>query len=124
MNRTINEFLNAYRNGQRQFENWDFNQNQSVAEHDLSDVEFINCILPLDFRNTKLTNSKFVSCNIKTADFRGADLTNGLIKHCAIEATMFKEALTANFRFIENYCYGSTTKPGDFEEIFKNSDDH
>ncbi|NOQ73546.1 MAG: hypothetical protein GQ574_16185 [Crocinitomix sp.] len=124
MNKTIQEFLTAYKNGQRQFENWDFDEDESVAEKDLRGVIFMNCFLFLDFRGTNLTNSKFIQCNIKTADFREADLTNALIRNCSVESIMFKDAIVENFRFEENYCYGVTTKAGDFDELFKDADEN
>ncbi len=123
MNGTIQEFLTAYNNGQRLFEHWDFDEENSVVGKDLSGVEFRNCFLFLDFRNANLTNSKFIQCNIKTADFREANLSNGLIKNCSVESTMFKGACVENFRFEENYYYGATTKSEDFEEIFKDADE-
>ena len=101
-NRILNEFLSAYSSGTRHFKNWDFEENNSVQELDLSDVFFEDCFLFLDFRNTKLTKSKFIRCNLKTADFRGADLTNGMIKNCSVESTMFKGAKISNLIFEEN----------------------
>ncbi|MEP0264777.1 pentapeptide repeat-containing protein [Dokdonia sp.] len=120
MDKTIQEFFLAFDNGQRQFENWNFHEDESVAGKDLTGVEFKNCFLFLDFKNTNLTNSKFISCNIKTADFREANLTNGLIKNCLVESTMFKGAKVENFRFEENYCFGATVGLNDFDKMFKN----
>lgn len=116
--------LEAYKGGQREFDNWDFHEDGSVQGLDLSGIEFSNCFLFLDFRNTNLTNSKFIRCNIKTADFRGANLTNALIKNCSVESTMFKGATVENFRFEENSSYSCTTSQGDFEKLFKDSDEH
>jgi len=121
---SIEELLSAYASGQRKFDSWDFEETRSVQGLDLTGIEFRNCFLFLDFRDADLTNSTFVSCNIKTADFRGANLKNGMIKNCSVESTRFKGANVENFRFEENYYYGATTKPGDFEELFKESDGH
>ena len=115
--------LSSYEKGQRKFDNWDFEEDGSVQGLNLTGIEFQNCFLFLDFRNANLTNSKFISCNIKTADFRGANLKNALIKNCSVESTMFKGAKVEKFRFEENYYYGATTKPGDFDELFKESDE-
>lgn len=122
--KSIEELLSAYAGGQRKFDNWDFEEDGSVQRLDLTGIEFRNCFLFVDFRNANLTNSTFISCNIKTADFRGANLKNGLIKNCAVESTMFKGAEVENFRFEENYCYSGTTKFGDFDELFKDSDEN
>lgn len=120
--KTIDELRLAYSKGQREFEDWDFEEDESAEGMNLSGVIFKNCFLFLNFRNTNLTNSIFINCNLKTADFSGANLENGLIRNCSVESTMFNGANTKGFRFEENYCYGATTKPGDFEKIFKNSD--
>ncbi|WP_178989675.1 pentapeptide repeat-containing protein [Winogradskyella schleiferi] len=123
-NRTLEEFLTAYSEGKRHFLNWDFDEELSVSGIDLTDVYFEKCFLFLDFRKTKLTNSKFIGCNIKTADFRDSDLTNAIIKNCSVESTMFKGAKTENLIFEENYCYGNTVNKKDFEKIFKESDEN
>lgn len=119
--RTIEELLLAYANGQRHFHDWDFEEDVSVQDIDLSDAKFTSCFLFLDFRGANLTNVQFIGCNMKTADFRNANLTNALIKNCLVESTMFKGANVTKFQFIENYCFGATTQPGDFEEIFKDA---
>lgn len=123
-NRSIEEFLIAYENGQRQFEHWDFEEDGSVYGLDLMGVEFKNCFMFLDFRKANLTNSSFISCNIKTADFRDANLKNVLFRNCLVESTLFKGTEAEGLRFEENYSHGYTTKPGDFERLFLNSDDH
>lgn len=122
--KSIEELLTAYAKGQRKFHDWDFEADGSVQGLDLSRIEFSSCFLFLDFKNTNLTNSKFLTCNIKTADFRGANLNNALIKNCSVESTMFKGAQVENFRFEENYCFGAVTKLVDFEELFKDADEN
>ena len=114
----------AYESSQRKFESWDFEEDGSVHGLDLVEVEFINCFMFLDFRKANLTNSRFISCNIKTADFREANMENVLIRNCCVESTLFKGAQIEGFRFEENYSHGYTTKPGDFEKLFLNSDEH
>lgn len=122
--RTVNEFLLAYKNGQRVFEDWDFNDADiSVEGEDLSDAVFKYCFLFLNLRKCNLSGAQFISCNIKTADFRDANLTNAVIKDCSVESTMFKGALTEGLTFEENYCFGHTVGQSDFEELFKYSDE-
>ena len=116
--RTLEEFLSAYSEGKRHFMNWNFDEELSVRRMDLTGVYFENCFLFLDFRETKLTNSKFIRCNIKTADFRFSNLTNAMIKNCSVESTMFEGAKTDTLIFEENYCYGNTVNQNDFEKIF------
>ena len=119
--KTIEELLNAYGNGQRQFIDWDFAEDGSVAGKNLSNVEFRNCFLFQDFRDANLSGAKFIRCNIKMTDFRGANLTQAVIKNCAVESAIFKGAITKELTFEENFCYGSVTQPSDFEKIFKDT---
>ena len=121
-NRTLEELLSAYSSGQRHFIDWDFDEDLSVKGLDLSDVSFESCFLFLDFRETKLINSKFIQCNIKTADFRDADLTNAIFKNCSVESIMFKGAKTKDLIFEENYAYGNTFGQDDFESFIKDND--
>ena len=123
MNKSVKELLQAYNCGRREFRNWDFEEDDSARDMDLRGIKFKRCFSFLDFKNANLENSEFIECNIKTADFRGANLENGLIKNCSVESTMFKGARVENFRFEENYCYGATTSPGDFERVFINTDE-
>ena len=119
MNRlkTIKELLTTYKNGQRELDGWDFEENGSDQGSNLSGIIFKNCFF-LNIINSNLSDTEFISCNIKTADFRGANLINCLIKNCSLESTMFKNAKVENFRFEENYCYGGTTGLNDFEGLF------
>jgi uncharacterized protein YjbI with pentapeptide repeats len=121
---TLEELLSAYSSGKRHFIDCDFEEDISVKGMDLSDVSFENCFLFLDFRNAKLTNSKFLCCNIKTADFRGADLTDAMIKNCSVESTMFKGAKIDGLIFEDNYCYGAIVIQDDFDRLFKDSDEY
>lgn len=120
--KTLEELLSAYAEGKRHFRDWDFEEDLSVRGIDLSGVRFEGCFLFLDFREVNLTNSEFISCNMKTADFRGANLTNARIKNCLVESAMFKGAKTENFIFEENYYFGFTLGMDDFEKTFKDTD--
>ena len=122
-NNTIDKFLSSYLAGKRHFRNWDFDEGLSFKGMDLSHVTFESCFLYLDFRETKLINSKFIGCNMKTADFRSADLTNATIKNCLVESAMFKGAKTNNLIFEENFHYGNIINQKDFEEVVKYFDE-
>jgi len=113
--KTIDQLLEAYKNGQRKFENWDFEEDGSIEGLNLTGIEFYGCFLFLNFQNANLSNSKFIECNIKTADFSGANLTNALIKNCAVESTTFKGSINTGFRFEENYAYGAIATQKDFD---------
>ena len=117
--RTIEEFIAAYKNGQRHFVDWDFDEGGSLQGMNLREVCFESCFLFLDFSNAVLTNSAFVQCNIKTADFSGANLKDATIKNCSVESTLFTGANTENLTFEDNYFYGATISQDDFERIFK-----
>ena len=81
---------------------------EGFSNKDFSDIIFQNCILYLDFRNSNLTNAKFIGCNIKEIDLRQANLTNALMTNCLVESAMFKGAIVSDFKFIDNYSYGAT----------------
>jgi len=114
------EFFEAFEQGHRKFDNLDFEDFGGFSEKDFSGVEFENCFLNLDFRNSNLSNSKFITCNVKCADFRQANLTNALMKNCSVESAMFKGAKIDGFQFIENYFCGSIIEQGAFEKYFLN----
>ena len=73
----------------------------------LSGITFKNCFISADFRNSDLTNTKFIKSNIKTSDFRNANLTNALMENVSFEATKFKGAKTNGFIFNDNYSYSA-----------------
>lgn len=112
---TTKEFFEEYKNGQRHFADLDFGYDMGFANKDFPDIIFENCFLYLDFRNSNLTNAKFLSCNIKEIDLRGANLTNAFMTKCLVESAMFKGAIVTNFRFIENYYFGHILNQEDFD---------
>lgn len=117
---TVEEFLKAYKNGQRHFRDLDFEYVDGFADKDFSDAIFEDSFLYLDFRNTNLTNTQFIGCNIKEIDLRKANLTNALMKNCLVESAMFKDAIVNNFKFVDNYFYGLTVGQKEFDENFIN----
>jgi len=119
---THTEFFQAYDNGQRHFQNLDFEYQKSFAGKDFTDIIFEHCFLYVNFRNSNLTNAQFIGCNLKEIDLRYANLTNALMKNCLVESAMFKGALVKDFRFIENYYYSLTLGQKDFDEklVFQN----
>ncbi len=119
---THSAFFEAFGKGQRKFDNLDFEYLEGFSNKDFSDVEFENCFLFLDFRNSNLSNAKFISCNIKEIDLRNTNLTNALIKNCLVESAMFKGAKTDGFRFIDNYYFGVTVGQEEFERDFIHSE--
>jgi len=112
------EFFEAFEKGERKFNNLDFENFEDFSNRNFSDVEFNNCFFALDFRNSNLTNSKFIECNIKTTDFREANLTNALMINCCVEGAMFKGAKTDGFQFVENHCFGIVLRQEDFGKYF------
>jgi uncharacterized protein YjbI with pentapeptide repeats len=112
---TCLEFFEAFEKGHRKFNDLEFEELDGFSNKDFSGVEFTGCFFALDFRNSNLSKSKFVRCNVKTSDFRQANLTNALMKNCSIESAMFEGAITDGFQFIENYCYGCVLDQEDFE---------
>jgi len=116
------EFFEAYKNGQRQFSDLDFEYLEGFSNKDFSDIVFEGCFLYLDFRNSDLTNAKFIGCNIKEIDLRQANLTNALMTNCLVESAMFNGATVTGFKFIDNYYFGLTLGQKDFDDKIIHSD--
>lgn len=116
------EFFEAYKNGQRHFLDLDFEHLDGFSNKDFSDIVFEGCFLYLDFRNSNLTNAKFIGCNIKEIDLRQANLTNALMTNCLVECALFKGATVEGFKFLDNYYYGLTLGQEDFNDKIIHSD--
>jgi uncharacterized protein YjbI with pentapeptide repeats len=116
---TCLEFFEAFEKGQRKFNDLDFEELDGFSNRDFSGVEFSGCFFALDFRNSNLSNAKFIGCNVKTTDYRQTNLTNALMKNCCIEGTMFEGAITDGFQFIENYFCGCVLDQEDFKRKFR-----
>jgi hypothetical protein len=76
----------------------------------------------LDFRNSNLTNAKFIGCNIKEIDLRHANLTNAFMTNCLVESALFKGAIVNDFKFLDNYYYGLTIGQKEFNDKIIHSD--
>ncbi len=98
------EFLKQVKLGKTVFEEIDI-ENIDLRNENLSGITFKKCFISADFRNSNLSNTKFIKSNIKTCDFRNADLTNGLMENVSFESTRFKGAKIDGFIFNNNYSY-------------------
>jgi hypothetical protein len=116
------DFFEAYKKGQRHFLDLGFEYLDGFSNKDFSDIIFEGCFLYLDFRNSNLTNSKFIGCNIKEIDLRNSNLTNALMTNCLVECAMFKGATVDGFKFLENYYYGLTLGQEEFNDKIVHSD--
>ncbi|HWB25231.1 MAG TPA: pentapeptide repeat-containing protein [Chitinophagaceae bacterium] len=116
------EFFEAYKSGQRHFTNVDFDEESDFSNKDFSNVIFENCFLYVDFRNTNLTNAKFIQCNSKEIDLRNSNLTNAYMTRCLVESVMFKGAIVTGFEFVDNYYFGMTIGQKEFNETIVNTD--
>jgi len=116
------DFFEAYKNGQRLFLDLDFEYLDGFSNNDFSDIVFEGCFLYVDFRNSNLTNAKFIGCNIKEIDLRQANLTNALMTNCLVESALFKGATVNGFKFLDNYYYGLTLGQVEFDEKIIHSD--
>lgn len=116
------EFFEAYKNGQRHFLDLDFEYLDGFLNKDFSDVVFENCFLNVDFRNSNLTNAKFIGCHTKEIDLRNANLTNALMTNCLVECALFKGATVEGFKFLDNYYYGLTLGQEEFNDKIIHSD--
>ena len=113
----IQEILQRYKEGQRQFKDLDIEGD--FSHQNLEEIEFENCFIAADFRHCNLANSKFLNGNIKTSDFRFSTLTNAVFTGLAVEGTEFEGAETEGVVFEGNYCYGQVVGMEDFEKLFK-----
>ncbi len=98
------EFLEQVKSGKTIFKDAELD-NLDLRNENLSGITFKNCFISTDFRNSDLTNTKFLKSNIKTSDFRNSNLTNALMENVSFEATKFKGAKTKGFIFNDNYCH-------------------
>jgi uncharacterized protein YjbI with pentapeptide repeats len=116
---TVQQFLEAYRSGQRYFSDLDFEYEEGLSKCNFRDAVFENCFLFVDFSNSDFTNAKFISCNLKEIDLHGANLTNAVMTKCLVECAVFQGAIVDNFAFTENYYYGLTLGQDDFEKLLE-----
>lgn len=118
---TFAGFFESYMKGQHHFIDLDFEESEDFAHKDLSNIIFEKCFFhSSNFNGSNLSNSQFIACNLKCTDFRNADLSNALIKNCSVESSFFKDTITENFRFEENWCYGAVVGQDALEEYFAN----
>jgi hypothetical protein len=116
------KFFQAYQNGQRHFLDLDFEFLDGFSNKDFSDIVFENCFLNVDFRNSNLTNAKFIGCHTKEIDLRNANLINALMTNCLVECALFKGATVDGFKFLDNYYYGLTVGQEEFNDKIIHSD--
>ncbi|HYV92016.1 MAG TPA: pentapeptide repeat-containing protein [Chitinophagales bacterium] len=116
--KTIEQFLEYYKAGQRLFTDLEFENGESFSGVDLSGTTFRNCCFCADFTTTNLTDCKFLDCNIKTSDFSHANLTRAQITGCAVESTEYKGAIITDLIFENNSAYGNTLGLIDFKRIW------
>jgi uncharacterized protein YjbI with pentapeptide repeats len=116
--KSVNEFIEAYKSGLRQFTNLEFEHGESFSGMNLSGATFKGCWFCVDFTKSNLTACKFIDCNLKTTDFSHANLTAAQIKDCSIDSTEFKGTIIQDFIFEDNSAYGNTLNLNDFKRIF------
>jgi len=116
---TIQEFLHAYKKGQREFTNLSFPENGSTEGEDLRGVVLIDSFLFNNFQNANLEGAKFIHCNIKCADFSGAILKDGVIKNCSIEGMSLIGANVDGLKFETNYYQGNEMSQDDLHWFTK-----
>ena len=97
-------FLEQVKFGKKVFKDIEL-ENLNLRNEILSELTFLDCYISSDFRNSDLSNTKFIKCNVKTSDFRNSDLTNSLMENVAFESTKFKGAIIEKFIFKNNCCH-------------------
>jgi len=117
--KSVSEFLEAYRKGERHFHNLEFDHGESFKAQDLSGSTFKNCWFSADFTYANLQGCKFFDCNLKTSDFSNANLSDALMSGCLIESTSYKDATIEGFAFDGNFHYGAIVGQNDFIKYFQ-----
>lgn len=116
---TAAAFFQAHSNGQRQFNDLDFEYLDGFQNKDFSDCIFENCFLYLDFERSNFTNAQFIQCNLKEIRLVNCNLTNAVMKNCLVESAEFDGAIIEGFQFLENYYFGIVLGQTDFEKTFR-----
>jgi uncharacterized protein YjbI with pentapeptide repeats len=115
---SVEQFLEAYRAGQRLFVGLEFEHGENFSRLELRDCTFKNCWFAVKFSDADLENCSFLRSNLKTSDFNRANLKNATIKECSLEATSFYDANIEGLIFEDNSCYGLTLQQEDFLKLF------
>ena len=90
---TVEQVVDLYRRGQRDFQRIDVPEESSFHGVDLSGANFRNSFLScIDFREARLQNVCFDDTNVKVSDFRGSDLTGASFRGTAICSAKFRGA--------------------------------
>src|SRR5687768_3004314 len=117
--KSVEEFLDAYRNGERYFHDLEFDHEESFKAQDLRGSTFKNCWFSADFTYTNLKGCKFFNCNLKTSDFSNANLSRASMKDCTVESTSYIGATVDGFVFEGNFHYGAIVGQNDFIKYFQ-----
>jgi uncharacterized protein YjbI with pentapeptide repeats len=111
------QLLDAYKNGQRYFEDVELDMSEDLSDAVLSGAVFKFCWLNVNFVRVDLSGCQFVDCNLKTADLRYSNLTNASITGCTVESTSFSDSIVQGFIFSGNSVYGQDAGQEDFDSF-------
>ncbi len=116
--KTIEEFIDHYKKGQRLFIGLEFENGESFSGLDISGATFKNCWFCADFSKSTLTDCKFIDSNIKTSNFSNSNLTRAEIKGCSVESTEYNGAVITDLKFENNFAYGNILNITEFKHIY------
>lgn len=91
---TFREFLDRYRNGERDFSESDLDadRDNDLSGQCLDDADFSKAFIIANFRGASLRRARFASGNVKTCDFRDADLRGADFRGAALCSALFDGA--------------------------------
>ncbi len=93
------EFLEMYKNGQREFENINL-QYTDIFGTTLNDIIIKDSkLFFVTFRNCDFSNAKLINCEIFFATFLGGNFENALFERCVIDLTLFENITAKNTKF-------------------------
>lgn len=108
------EVLQHYQDGVRNFKG--IHIVGSLAGENLSDIEFEECSLLVNFKGANLSGALFKKGNIKNGNFVEADLTKARFEGVTIDTANFKDAKIDDIYFRLNTFGGSSVTQTDFED--------
>ena len=109
---TTEQFIKAYKNGERHFIGCDLDE-CSFSSVNLSEAIFTKSFLPVDFDGANCENTHFLKSNLKGADFANANLRNAIIQECSVEGISLTGAIVEGIIFKDNFYMGSKMDQAD-----------
>lgn len=96
------EFLEGYKNGQREFSNINL-QYADISGANLNDIIIKDSkLFFVTFRSCDFSNAKFINCEIFFGTFLGGSFTNAVFEKCIIDFTLFERINPKNTKILKS----------------------